>query len=138
MNPFPTMNKHLLCLAALLVAGMFSPSATANDDRAFSPIRLTDRPYIERGMARELVREMFGAPCAQLSSDAWVYFDFRAMNALAIGTLSSAGAEKKDTLVVIFKEDRVSLIRACDSQPVRAFIAQQAQRKSPAPIIAKK
>src|SRR4051812_30041002 len=120
------MKTLQLIISSFLLATAFSSAALAGDSRSSDlMVRLTDRPYVERGMTRETVREVFGMPSAQLSRDVWVYFDFQAVNPVARGTQNSAAAQKQDTLVVAFKDDRVSLIRACDSKPVRALIAQQ-------------
>jgi outer membrane protein assembly factor BamE (lipoprotein component of BamABCDE complex) len=132
------MKRQLLLLSSLLLAATFSTPALANNEDAGSTIRLTGRPYIERGMTRETVLEMFGAPSGRLSAEVWVYFDFQAVNPVASGAQSSSAAAKQDALVIAFKGDRVSAIRACDSKPVHAFIAQQEKSKTPASIVAAK
>jgi hypothetical protein len=129
--------QSLLLLASALLGATLSNPALANDDHSQATIRLTARPYIDRGMSREMVREMFGAPSAQLSADVWVYFDFKPVNAMAARGQAAVSAEKHDTLIVGFKDGHVSLIRACDSQPVRAFIASQAKRPAPALVATK-
>lgn len=133
------MKKHLLVLGSLLLAAVVSASALAADE-APDPtlIRLTARPYIERGMSRDTVREMAGAPSAQLSADVWVYFDVKSTNAVPLARQNAAALERYDALVVSFKDNRVTLVRACDSEPVRAFIAQQEKSKQPASIVAAK
>jgi hypothetical protein len=131
------MKKYLLVLSSVFLAAAFTTPALADENNS-ETIRLTGRPYISRGMTRETVLEMFGAPSARLTADVWVFFEFKAMNPVAAGPQDSGAAEKKDALVVAFKDDRVSLIRASDSQPIRAFLAQQAKSKQPAPIVAAK
>jgi hypothetical protein len=133
------MKKHLLVLGSLLLAAAVSrPALAAEESPDPTLIRLTARPYIERGMSRETVREMAGAPSAQLSADVWVYFDVKASNAVPLARHNTAALEKHDTLVVAFKDNRVSLVRACDSAPVRAFIAQEEKKKQAAPLVAAK
>ena len=137
-NPNTLMKKILLVTSSLLLTATLCPLPLANEENSDATIRITSRPYIARGMQRETVREMLGAPSAQVSADVWGYVDFKAVNAVATGTQQPAAAEKKDTLVVAFKDDRVSLIRACDSEPVRAFLAQQAQSRAAASTVAGK
>ncbi len=132
------MKSHLLIASSLLLAATFSTSAFATNTGAPSAdtIPLTGRPNIERGMNRETVRNMFGAPSAKLSPDVWVYFDFQARRPVEL-RVNVANPENRDTLVVAFTKDRVTLIRLCDSAPVRAFLAQQ-ESKTAASIVAAK
>jgi hypothetical protein len=132
------MRKHLLLVVtSALFGATFATSTIAAETSSEDTIRLTDRSYIERGMSRDTVRAMFGVPSAQLSADVWVYYDFKSVNAVATRGSSAAGIEQQDALIVGFKDGRVSLIRACASEPVRVFIAQQTMR-SGAPLVAKK
>lgn len=120
-------------IASLVLAATFVTSAPAADHSSPSDglVPFTGRPHIERGMNRETVREMFGAPSAQLSSDVWVYFDFQARRPVEL-RINVANPENRDTLVIAFTKDRVTLIRLCDRGPVGAFLAQQAKSKTAA------
>ena len=119
------MKKQLLALSSLLVATLFSTPVAANSENDAETIGLVARPYINTGMTRDTVHFMLGAPSARLAADVWVYFDFKPVNGVAKGTQNSAAANHKDALVVVFKDDRISLIRACDSAPIQLFLAQQ-------------
>jgi hypothetical protein len=132
------MNKQLLVLSALLLATTFSPSTSANEGSPDGMILLSGKPHINLGMDRDTVRGMLGEPSAQLSADVWVYFDFKVGKAVVSNLRSSGPAENQNTLIVGFKYDRANVIRACDSAPVRAFIAAQSKGKPSAAIVAAK
>lgn len=88
-------------------------------------------------MDRETVTHMLGAPSAKLSDDVWVYFDFTASNPARSDGRNEAAAPC-DTLVIGFAKDRIVLIRACESQPVRALLAQLAKSPAAKTTMAKK
>lgn len=130
---------NLRVSSSLLLVAAFPASVLAADVPAASDplIEFSGRTHIERGMNRETVRAMLGAPSAWLSPDVWVYFDFQARRPAAL-RVNIANPENHDTLVVAFTKDRVALIRLCDGGPVRGFLAQQGKGKRAAPAIAAK
>ena len=130
--------KNLLLVLTLLLAPVYSLSASTTGENSDVLTLLADSPYVTIGMERETVRALFGAPSAQLSAEVWVYFDCQLASAVATNGRKSGAAEKFNTLVVAFQQERVSAIRACESAPVRALLAAQSKRKSSAPAIAAK
>lgn len=138
MNPDSNMKVHLLLLAAVASALPRSAGATDVQPLLDPLISLPSRPYLDRGMSRETVHEMFGAPSVRLSPDAWVYFDVEPTNSIAAGTGKPLAAGQQDALLVGFTDGRVTLLRLCDSRPVRAFIARQSPRRDSAEMIASK
>ena len=116
-----------LRLASSLLAAASAPAAVlaATTTPVSEPVvALTTPLRIEKGMTREKVTAVFGAPSAVLSASVWVYFNFK--------SVSVPQAANYDTMVLTFQEDRVVEIRFCDSKPVRAFLARQEKSKSAA------
>lgn len=138
----PTHPRFIPVLFRLALLGAASQPALAAPDDEFPNdilIRLTARPYVELGMTRDGVRDMFGAPTATLSADAWIYFDFHGFDSRGA---SFSAAPGRDTLVIVFSRDRVSRLRLCDSRPVRALLARQSvaeagQRRSKPTMVAR-
>jgi hypothetical protein len=124
------MNATLI--RSVLFAASLTATVIAIDDPISGPatlIRFDDTVYIERGMDRTTVREVFGPASAKLGVDVWVFWDFRA--------LRRRQSEKFDALVVQFTNDKVSLIRLTDSRAVRTLLAQQARKSAGAQVAAK-
>jgi len=132
------MKKLLLVPNSLLLAALFTANISAREGGAETTIPLTGNPHISHGMDRETVRTMFGAPNAQLAPDVWVYFDFKFVNAVVSRMQNSGTVKRQDTLVVAFRNGRVSVIRACDSGAVRALIAAQRKGQTPGSVVAAK
>jgi hypothetical protein len=72
--------------------------------------------YAKTGMSRDQLVEQFGAPSEKLSENLWAYFDFRGLR-LPLGA-------RGDTLVVVFTNDNVSLLRFTERALVEAAIAK--------------
>ena len=131
------MKKQLLALGSLLLVTGLPVFVSADEVQPDSLLAFTAKPHIARGMDRETVRTMLGEPSAQLSADVWVYFDFKVAKAV-ITHPGTGPVGNRNSLVVGFSHDRVSVIRACDSAPVRALLAAQGGKKPAAPVIAAK
>jgi hypothetical protein len=112
------MKKYLL-LASIALSPVFGPSSFAQDgtrasaDTLFS---LSSNVYAKTGMSRDQLVEQFGAPSEKLSENLWAYFDFRGLR-LPLGA-------RGDTLVVVFTNDNVSLLRFTERALVEAAIAK--------------
>jgi hypothetical protein len=131
------MNKNRLlarCAMALAITVpcVFAQGATNSPDDL---IPLSPRPFIESGMKRDAVVQMLGQPCARLSPDAWVYFNFQPRERRE-ANVHLERPRTLDTALVLFENDRVIQIRLCDSKPVRAYIATVNSKARPEPLIA--
>jgi hypothetical protein len=118
--------SSLLFSTGFVLPAMAQPANTPDND-PLVPLIASHRVVV--GMPRETVLASMGAPGTKLSSDVWVYWDFKAVNL--------PGSEKYDTLIVQFTADHVSLFKLTIAAPVRAFIAQQ-KLKASRPMVAAK
>jgi outer membrane protein assembly factor BamE (lipoprotein component of BamABCDE complex) len=127
-----TAMKTLLLATSLLLAAAVTTPAFAlpeesNTDPATEP---TITVALKPGMPRADVRTLLGTPSTMLDPNVWVYWDFQAKGRPA--------KENLDALIVVFRNDRVSLVKLADSRPVRAFIAQREKAKSTGTAVASK
>lgn len=125
--------KKILLLSSLVLAAVCTQTAFAQNpaDEAHAPFRAEDLPAsIAKGMTREGVSLLLGAPSETLGANVWVYWNFNAKGA--------APASKHDTLVVVFSDYRVRNLRLCESKPVRELIAKQKAKAASKPTVAKK
>ena len=115
--------KKLALLLSLLAAGVSAPVFAAESQ--FSIVSLEDGMTLEEvlahsrisvGASREAVRNQLRDPNAVLNVNVWVYTDVLATNVF--------GAERADTLVVIFKDEKVDTIRLVTKEQVRAAVAR--------------
>lgn len=99
-----------LCLAVVstpVVAAEFQPSAS--EDVVITLNGLPFRNRVTVGAARDSVLHELRAPQVVLHANVWVYTGFRAANIF--------GAEKYDSLVVTFKDEKVhTLVLAKESE----------------------
>ena len=111
----------LLFAAALVRGASPEPSAVSllnaplvilDDSGADGP-----KTCVTLGMGRGVVVQQMGEPSHCFTRDVWVYFDVRGSN-LPV-------TEHRDALVVVFANDRVSLMRLTDAKSVRALVARQ-------------
>ena len=126
------MKKYLL-VSALLLSAISAQSSSAQDAFAASPdplITLSSNAHARLGMSREQLIDQLGQPSEELSESIWVYSDFRAKG-------RSVG-EHRDTLVVVFTQDRVSLLRLTDAFLVKTAIAKARANAPKLPTVAKK
>lgn len=92
-----------------------------------------DQALLPVGTPRAVIRKELGVPDLQLSPNAWVYWH-RTTNRPEL----SAGF---DTLVILFKADRVSDMKIVAEAPIRQYAAALAQRNPAAtltPLVAAK
>jgi hypothetical protein len=116
------MKKALLLI--LLSAGAFSPAFAAEATVSHLPgdpmvelnadtlEYLASRVRASVGMERGTVVEELGAPKVVAHPNVWIYTGFRASNVY--------GAERYDTLVVFFKDERVAKIMLTSEKSLRA------------------
>ena len=105
-----------LVLSVALVAPAFAALPSWNSEfDALVPLNAA--PGIAHGMSRETVEFTFGTPGTKLSDNVWVYWGFKSTGV--------PGGDAFNALIVGFTGDRVTLLRLCRSEPVKAFIAQQ-------------
>jgi hypothetical protein len=130
------MNKFcLLAHCAIALAAITAPLCSAKGESPDDLVPLSSRPFIENGLKRESVIQRLGQPCAKLSPDAWVYFNFQPRERRE-AYVHLERPRTLDTALVLFENDRVVHIRLCDSQPVRAFIATLKSKARVEPLIA--
>lgn len=111
--------RSFLVVASLsATAFAVTPLTTALDD-PLVPLRILSR--VDKGMSRTEVERMIGVADATVGREVWVYWNFDAENV--------ATPRGCDTLVIGFKDDRVSVMRMTSSQPVRALVARQQKTK---------
>ncbi len=115
--------KKIALLLSLFAAGVTAPVFAAESQ--FSTFFFEDGMTLEDvlahsrvsvGASREGVRNQLRDPDAVLNVNVWVYSNLLASNA--------SGAERADTLVVIFKDEKVDTIRLVTKEQVRAAAAR--------------
>jgi outer membrane protein assembly factor BamE (lipoprotein component of BamABCDE complex) len=96
-------------LSAAPVASQIPPDRVneLNDD----VIILLSHPRISTGSDRDQVIEQLGQPAAKMGTDVWAFTQFRARNVNY--------AEHYDTLLVVFKDDKVARITLSTAKDVR-------------------
>jgi len=110
--------KNIALLLSLLAAGTIAP-AFASEFRASqiapeSSLTLEEmigRSRVSVGASRESVLIELREPNLVIGMDVWVYTGFIAGNVF--------GAERYDTLVVTFKNDKVEVLRLAKEEQVR-------------------
>ena len=110
--------KNIAFLLSFLAAGASVP-AFANEFKASAipaevsiPLdELLARSRVVVGASRESVLNEMRAPNVVFHPDVWIYTGFLAANVY--------GAERYDTLVVVFKNDKVEAIRLAKEEQVR-------------------
>lgn len=107
------MKFPLLLLA--LAASLLPVRGAGAEDK----IVLPSNAFVVAGMPRAEVVRQLGQPDEALAPQLWVYWDFRAK--------SPAIAPGADTLVVVFKGDRVEHVRLTQRAPVLALVQQLRQ-----------
>ena len=125
------MNK---LITSFVLAAAFAAPASASD--AYHPdadsviIPLSSNPVATTGQSREGVVYNLGEPTEKLSANLWIYSDFK--------VAGKKPANRADTLIVVFKDDRVSVLRLTDGAQVRAAITKLRAAKSPSVAVASK
>jgi hypothetical protein len=117
-----------LALGLLAASGEIVRAETAAAVTPVTRVVLSEKVFVECGMARARVETMFGAPSTRLSADVWIYWKFRP-------TIPVASAQQ-DTLVVIFAGERVSSLKLVRRETVLMFLA--ARRAHAGEIVAAK
>lgn len=108
--------KFPLLLLALAASSLLPVRAAGADD---APIVLPSNAFVVAGMPRAEVLRQLGEPDEALAPQLWVYWNFRAK--------SPALAPGADTLVVVFKGERVERVRLTQRAPVLALMHQLRQ-----------
>lgn len=117
------MKHRFIASIVVLVAGTFL-RASGSDRVASTPnqfVLLPSSAYASVGMPRDAVLAQLGAPDSTLTADVWVYWNFRPK--------SRPAGERGDTLIVVFTQDRVSLLRLTERRKVVAAL-ERARLKS--------
>jgi len=81
---------------------------------------LASRTRVSVGMDRGTVIEQMGAPGVMIHRDIWAFTGFRASNVF--------GAERYDTLIVVFKDNKVAKITLTAEKTVRAIASARPAR----------
>lgn len=111
------MNKIALLLA-LLAAGALAPAVAAEfraseipPDDSLTLEDVLSRSRVSVGVSRGSVLIELREPNLIMGPDVWIYTRFRATSVF--------GAERYDTLVLAFKNDKVEVIRLTTEEQVR-------------------
>ena len=91
---------------------------------------LASRTRVTVGMPRGTVVDQMGEPNVMLHPDVWVFKNFFASNVF--------GAEKYDTLFVVFKDNKVAKITLTNEKMIRAAALRQKEAAAKAQAIAAK
>ena len=114
--------KTFVLLSSILAAGVITPTFATESSIFALPAEgvtldeLLAQSRVSVGASRAGVLNQMREPNLVLSSDVWIYTGFRATNVL--------GGERFDTLVVIFKNDRVDAIKLTKEDWVRMAAAR--------------
>ena len=115
--------KKLALILSLLAAGVTAPVFAAESqfstfifEEGITLEDVLERSRVSVGASREGVLNQLRAPNAVLNVNVWVYTNFLVANA--------SGAERADTLVVTFKDEKVDTIRLVTKEQVRAAVAR--------------
>src|SRR5688500_16565450 len=114
--------KTFVLLCWFFAAGAITPafatqsSITALPAEGATPDQLLAQSRVSVGASRSGVLNQMREPNLVLYPDVWIYTGFRATNV--------AGGERYDTLVVIFKNDRVDAIKLTKEDWVRMAAAR--------------
>jgi hypothetical protein len=125
--------KTSLLLSSILAAGVITPafatefSVSALPTEGVTLDELLAQSRVSVGASRSGVLNQLREPDLVLSPDVWIYTEFRATNV--------PGGERYDTLVVIFKHDRVDAIKLTKEDWVRMAVARNGLT---APTVAKR
>lgn len=104
-------------LTATSLATFAAPVATVIPTDSFVELNdetldhLLSRTRVSVGMERSRVINQIGEPAAQIGNDVWVFTHFRAGNVTY--------AERYDTLLLVFKDDKVTRVTLTSAQDVR-------------------
>lgn len=115
--------KNILFLTSILAAGAIAPAFATESKVSVIPAdvvtsieELLARSRVSVGVSRESVITEMRHPNTALTPDVWVYTGFHANNLY--------NAERYDTLVVTFKNDRVVKITLTTAEEVRVAAAR--------------
>lgn len=110
--------KNIALLLSLLAVGAIAPASAAEfrasqmaPEDSLTLEELLTRSRVSVGVSRESVLSELRAPDLVIGPDVWVYTGFKATNVY--------GAERYDTLVLAFKNDKVEVIRLAKEEQVR-------------------
>ena len=110
--------KNIALLLSLLAAGTIAPAFSAEvrasqmaPESSLTLEELLARSRVSVGASRESVLIELREPNLVIERDVWVYTGFLASNVF--------GAERYDTLVVAFKNDKVEVLRLAKEEQVR-------------------
>ena len=110
--------KNIALLLSLLAAGTIAPAYAAQfrasempPESSLTLEEMLSRNRVSVGASRESVLIELREPNFVIGSDVWVYTGFKAANVF--------GAERYDTLVLTFKNDKVEVVRLAKEEQVR-------------------
>lgn len=110
--------KNIALLLSLLAVGAIAPASAAEfrasqmaPEDSLTLEELISRSRVSVGVSRESVLTELSTPNLLIGPDVWVYTGFKATNVY--------GAERYDTLVLAFKNDKVEVIRLAKEEQVR-------------------
>jgi hypothetical protein len=110
--------KKIALLLSVLAAGTLAPAFASEFRASQMPLEssltleeMLSRSRVSVGASRESVLIELREPNLVIGSDVWIYTGFVAGNVF--------GAERFDTLVVAFKNDKVEVIRLAKEEQVR-------------------
>ena len=105
-----------VALPLFLLSSLPSFAIDPDSERIEPELERTREAQLRTGMSRGALVGQLGAPAERLSENVWVYTDFHALDRPA--------REKTDTLVVVFKENRVVHLRLTRYALIAPAIAQ--------------
>ena len=115
------MKTHFLAGSLALAALLSTASSLATETASPYPPVQFGALRIQKGMTRAQVREEFGEPTV-LAPNVWAFFNLK--------FLTTPSAARCDAMMLRFEQDRVCEIRLCESESLRALIAQLEKNKA--------
>jgi hypothetical protein len=121
--------KTFVLLSSILAAGVITPAFASESIVSALPTEgvtleeLLAQSRVSVGASRAGVLNQMHEPNLVLSPDVWLYTGFRATNVV--------GGERYDTLVVIFKHDRIDAIKLTKEDWVRMATARSGSAAQP-------
>ena len=110
--------KNIALLVSLLAVGAIAPASAAEfrasqmaPEDSLTLEELISRSRVSIGVSRGSVLTELSAPNFIIGPDVWVYTGFKATNVY--------GAERYDTLVLAFKNEKVEVIRLAKEEQLR-------------------
>ena len=124
------MKKLLLASLLFLTAAVSAFAADSTVASADIMVTLSSTVFAKTGMSREHLVYQLGEPSEKLSATVWAYWDFRAMGRPA--------DDRSDALVVVLKNDRISLLWLTERSHVEALLLRLRANAAKASVVAGK